>query len=129
MGYQRRQLGEHHLEPNSALGDQLLPIDPVAIQLVPDLLVKLLGGRIEKLEFKQVPQVVHFVPEHLFGFRVFAFSRLDQGQLNNGLVNEEVNDGVAVITGNRVLFQGDTIDGFRTLVVAGDDALVNHNVE
>ena len=114
----------------AALGQFRFPIRVQQLQFRRNLLPEGLGGRIEKLEFEQVPKFKYLLPEQLRGTALcFAFRYCNQGQFDEGFVHEEVHDGIAVVAGHSHVARFNAVDGGRSPREAGDDALTHHQVQ
>ena len=129
MGHQQQHIVLQLGEAFGTLLQELFPVLVVTLQFLPDLAVEFLGGGVEKLELEQVAQPVDLAPEHLQGGAALGLAALEQGEFDDGLVHEEVNDGIAVVGSHRVLFQVYAIHHLRPLVVAGDDAFIDHDAQ
>ena len=129
MRYQQQHIVLQQQESRCALLQQFFPVLRIPAEFFPDLLVKLLGGGVEEFKLEQVAQFVYFVPEDIYCRRAKGFAGLEQRQLGDGLVDEEMNYGVAIVTGDGVLVLLDGIHHVRALVVPGHHALGNHNAE
>ena len=100
-----------------------------AIELRHQLAAELLARRIEELELEQLAQAVRFGPERCCRIVSAIVFRLEKRQLEDGLVQEVVGDGVAVIAGHRVTRRLDAVDDRAALAVADQDPAARQRVE
>ena len=115
--------------PGLAFRETTLPLAVVEAELVQYFAVMdLLLGE-EELEFEQVAEPGDLGPEGIQSVVALQLTRMENRQLHDRRVDEEVDDGVAVVGSGELLARADQVDGFRPTVEARDDVVLHQSIQ
>ena len=116
------------LEQNAPLIQFCLPIRASAGQFGFQIFPILFLRRIEKFKFEQIAQPVGFCPEHVGRDFILVFSRFEQRQFDNRLVEEMMDNRIAIIAGQRVFFGLYRINRTRSLIITKKQATIDQRI-